>query len=348
MSSSPLVSIPGLVFSGDLEAEQTRLRAQADAVNTAVQACGADKLGADTVVAWTDFYTALVKITSKTPHTIPWPWYWDSDTDVIAGANIADTILAYERELIAWQDRLAPKCTMPPRFDLHRDTTGQPPSQIPTAIKWIGIAAAAIAGAYVVSKVVPLIAPFVPERKAKTERATEKKNPLPGRAGPKRSSALIHKARSVRIFMADGRTIKPRGDMLHDPSGRAYPKSALIIGPFRKGGHSVPDNKFEGAPRYYLGRGYRGRYGSVRLPPKNLRQWQFVGYVSKGDPEDGEIQYTRTGSRAPGGFYHAFNKRGLGSMFNGRGRVRLYRYGSFYRLQMPRGAIVDDRGFVWP
>jgi hypothetical protein len=149
--------------------------------------------------------------------------------------------------------------------------------------------------------------------------------------------------------MCDGRRIKPGGTMMHDPSGKAWPAKSLLIGPFRAGTHGrVPDEHYEGAPEYYLGRGYRARYGTVRLPPRALRRWQFVGYVSRGGPEDGEIRYHRRGSRAPGGFYHPWNRRSLMTLIHGHGRVRLYRLGSFYRLEMPRGAVVDDRGFVWP
>ena len=342
---TPTPSHWGLITAADVEAEQQRTLAQANIDNTAVQACIASgAVDAVTGQQWTTFFTNLTAFCQKQIYNFPWPTTWGNSNDVIVTGDTGETMMAYEAQLVAWENKLRPKCSA--MGDFMRLKGPSPVSDNFTAVvKWIAIGLVAVAGAYIVSKVATPLLGLLP---ARSERGARKKNPLRGRAGPKKSRGLIAKATSVRIYLCDDRLIKPRGTMFHDPSGKAWPKSSVIIGPFKPGTKRSSDDDFDGAPRYYLGRGYRARYGTINRPPRAIGAWTFVGDVSRGDPEDGEIQYVRRGSRAPGAFYHAFNKRGLTRLVYGRGRVRLYRYGSFYRLELPRGAVVDDRGFVWP
>ena len=342
---APTPSHLGIITAGAVAAEQARTLAAAQADNAAIQACTG--IDAATKAAWNTFYAALTAWCQKTVYNLPWPWEWFDSNGVLVSGDTGETMMSYEAQLIAWERKLAPSCPgLGPNLAPLVSDPG-PSDNTTSIVKWGAVALAALAGAYVVSQVVPPIVRLLPNRSS-----NEKKNPLAQSAGHRKSSgkALIAKATAVRLHMADGRLIKPRGTMMHDESGRAWPRNSLIIGPFKPNTHGpVPDNRFEGAPRYYLGRGYKARYGTVNLPPRSLRAWKFVGYASRGEPEDGEIQYVRRGIRAPGGFYHPWNKPMLfGLIQGGKGRVRLYRYGAFYRLEMPRGATVNDRGFVRP
>jgi hypothetical protein len=156
---------------------------------------------------------------------------------------------------------------------------------------------------------------------------------------------LIVKGTSIRLHMEDGPMVRPRGAMMHDPTGRHWPKTSLLIGPFKKEGGKVDPKKYEGAPKEYLGRNYNPKEGSVNLPPKNLSYWEDVGVVER-------IDYVRPGTKAPGGFRHSFNKpRGVYHVLHavkGKRHVMLRRCGQFYRLDLGKGAIADERGIVFP
>ena len=151
---------------------------------------------------------------------------------------------------------------------------------------------------------------------------------------------IIVKGVSVIFDLTDGSSVRPRASagMMHDPTGRAWPKKSLLVGAYQKGG--ITDDVPEDAKRY-LGRNYSAHEGSVDLPPKRLGEWEKLGEVET-------IYYRRPGTRAPGKFHHEFNKPGLRRLVHGTGRAMLYARGSYYRLELPRSAIVDDRGIVWP
>jgi hypothetical protein len=155
---------------------------------------------------------------------------------------------------------------------------------------------------------------------------------------------LICKGNTVSCLV-EGRRVRCAGSMLHDPTGRHWPKHSLLIGKFQKGSEEPTEEQYRGAPRDYLGRGYRARVGSVDLPPKRLSEWEEIGPVA-------EIFYTRPGTSNPGRFRHAFNKpHGVSLVvfpFKGKGKATLRKCGRFHRLDMSRGALIDSRGLVWP
>lgn len=128
--------------------------------------------------------------------------------------------------------------------------------------------------------------------------------------------------------------------MLHDPSGRAWPARSVLVGPFRGNLRRAAPDEVSPAARHYLGGSHDPKIGSVDTPPKDLGQWTYVGDVER-------IRYTRTGRKSPGRYQHPFNE-GLMAMIHGRRKVRLYRRGRYYRLELPRGAMLDARGYVWP
>jgi hypothetical protein len=152
---------------------------------------------------------------------------------------------------------------------------------------------------------------------------------------------LIIKATQVRFVMEEGPAVSCRGVLMHDPGGRGWPSCSCLIMSAPRGGRAATDAEMKGAPRHYLGRGYEGRVGSVKLPPKALSEWDLVGTVER-------ITYRRTGIRAPGKYYHDFGKRILANLFIKGKRPLLYKRGTAYRLELHSGCKLDDRGFVQP
>jgi hypothetical protein len=152
---------------------------------------------------------------------------------------------------------------------------------------------------------------------------------------------LIVKGKAVSFDMTDGSGIDApaRSAMLHDPRGKFWKKNSILVAPFKKLGQTSDGDSDS---KDYLGRTHLTRVGDVPLPPKELSAWTYEGEVS-------EVWYTRHGAKYGGKrFRHAFNKSLLGRLVKGRGKARLYSRGSLYRLELPRGAIVDGRGFVFP
>lgn len=163
-----------------------------------------------------------------------------------------------------------------------------------------------------------------------------------GGAKPRRKKRLIDKGGSVALDLKDGRTIRPPGEMLHDPSGKAWPRSSVLIGPSRGQLRAATRDEFDDDAQSYLGRDHLARASTLETPPKPLGAgWTYVGDVE-------EIRYTRRGRKQPGAYYHPFNKMGLTRLIHGKGRVRLYRRGRYHRLELPRNATLDARGFVHP
>ncbi len=152
---------------------------------------------------------------------------------------------------------------------------------------------------------------------------------------------LIAKGKAVSFDMANGDEIDApaRSAMLHDPRGRFWKRTSILVAPFKRGSGETGG---DADSKDYLGRTHLTRVGDVPLPPKELSAWTYEGECEK-------IWYTRHGAKHGGTrFHHTFNKSLLGRLVKGRGKARLYSRGSLYRLELPRGAIVDGRGFLWP
>jgi hypothetical protein len=155
--------------------------------------------------------------------------------------------------------------------------------------------------------------------------------------------APIVKGRACRFEMKDGPDVSCAGAMIHDPSGRHWPKNSVLCGPFRARVRRASDDEYRGAARDYLGTTHQASVGVVQMPPRSLGEWTYVGEVDR-------IFYTRTGRKRPGRYQHPFFKpTALATLVRGRrGKVRLYRRGQFCRLELPRGAQLDNRGYVYP
>lgn len=150
---------------------------------------------------------------------------------------------------------------------------------------------------------------------------------------------MICKGFAVSFDLTDGAQIDAPAAyaMLHDPTGRYWKRTSILVAPFdRRDDGGEPTSEV----RRYLG--YDDRAGSIAVPPRGLSAWRYEGEVSC-------IWYRRNGAKHGGKrFRHEFNSPGLQRLVRGRGRARLYSRGRCYRLELPRGAIADDRGIVWP
>jgi hypothetical protein len=147
-------------------------------------------------------------------------------------------------------------------------------------------------------------------------------------------------------FVGDDFDIEASRDhgMLYDASGEWWPRCSLLVMRFRRGRKVVDD----GDARAYFGRKTRVTQGAVELPPKSLKAWRRVGELR-------EVFYDRAGDRAPGPFRHEFNKpRGLWRLIHlVKGKAAsdpaiLYRRRNIFRVELPDGCIVDDRGIAVP
>jgi hypothetical protein len=141
-----------IVFASDITSEQARLKAAADALEAGVTACAA--LDPATRAGWDAFYKDLVLFAQKTAVTVPWPW---ESNVVLATANTGDTVMAYEKQLEAWQQVLTPICNLKgPGFEKFQPTPLVPDS-LTTVLRYAGIGAAFVAAAVVAVKVLAYV-----------------------------------------------------------------------------------------------------------------------------------------------------------------------------------------------
>ena len=156
---------------------------------------------------------------------------------------------------------------------------------------------------------------------------------------------MIRKGTRVLFEMKDGSDVEPPAKyaLLHDPEGEDWPARSMLVGPYATG-KAVED--VPSSAKAYLGRQYEIHKGSCVLPPRHLQEhcdriWEEIGEVDT-------IYYYRHGTKASGDFRHKFGRFTIISLFKGRGKAVLYGWGEWLRLELPRGAIADDRGIVWP
>lgn len=163
-------------------------------------------------------------------------------------------------------------------------------------------------------------------------------NPTGAKRRPRKS--LIQKGRNVEFLMKEGGSHRCQGSMMHDPSGRYWPRTSVLCGPLSANARRAMKEDITAEARHYLNRD--PRMARVDTPPRSIKGWTYLGEVE-------EIRYTRTGNRSPGRYFHEFSKgTALATLVKGKGRARLYRLGRWYRLDLPSNAILDTRGFVWP
>lgn len=153
--------------------------------------------------------------------------------------------------------------------------------------------------------------------------------------------SLICMGRNVLFVAEDGREVSAhkRDGMLYDGSGIYWPSCSLLVAPFRQGTRESEKG------RDYFGRGFRVLEGTVSLPPRSLKQWREIGEIK-------HVYYRRAGKHSAY-FHHEFDRpRGLWRLIwpvkRGSQPVALYSFGGCFRVELPAGCIVDDRGIVLP
>lgn len=116
--------------------------------------------------------------------------------------------------------------------------------------------------------------------------------------------------------------------LLHDPDGEALTKCEVYVGPYQT--ISSRAQMSETAKRYF-GTSDRRQPIRVTIP---AGPWRFEGDAV-------QIFYQRPAGRRRaifmGRYFHPFNRI-----------IRVYRCGQFAFLDMPRGCIINERGFVSP
>lgn len=157
---------------------------------------------------------------------------------------------------------------------------------------------------------------------------------------PEERDLLIAKGNRVAFEFTNGQRFELPSSMtmLHDESGKWWPKCSVLFGRFQPG---VADDaiRMDQTALDYLGRGYQAHKGLIDTPPKSLSSWTRIENVKR-------IWYTRTGKRAPGKYHHGFGRKTL--PFDKDASVVLYRYGRFFRLELPKQCVVNWRGYVYP
>jgi hypothetical protein len=154
-----------IVTASDIEAEQSRVLASANATDAAVQAC--TTIDAPTKSEWSLFVTGLKDFCSRPVCNFWYPWM--PSNCLMATANTGDTMLAWEANLTAWQVRVAKLCTgAPPGLQQFN-----PNPATETATQWLryfAIIAGAVGTAYVVSEAVPFVRSVLPARGIEPKR----------------------------------------------------------------------------------------------------------------------------------------------------------------------------------
>ena len=138
-------------FASDIVAEQKRTLANAQATDAAVQSCTG--LDASTKAQWAAFYTQLTYFCNLPVYNFWWPWM--PSEYLLANGNTGNTMLAYEAQLQAWQQRIAHLCpSAPPTLTtFDPNPTGV---QVSDWLKYGAIIAGFVGTAYAVAEVAPI------------------------------------------------------------------------------------------------------------------------------------------------------------------------------------------------
>lgn len=144
---------------------------------------------------------------------------------------------------------------------------------------------------------------------------------------------LIAKCSRV-TFIVDGRRVAaPKGaTLLHDPSGRHWPRQSCLIASFRRGGDVLENPTDEQVA--WATNPDAVKIGSVDTPPKGLGEWEVIGRVER-------VDYTRRGVYADD-YEHDFEEGWLLK----RPLPTLRQRGKCMRLDLGRGRQFNWRGFI--
>ena len=142
---------------------------------------------------------------------------------------------------------------------------------------------------------------------------------------------LIAKGFSVSFLLVSGKKVKAPASygLLHDPSGKDWPRCSGLVAPFSKGGEEIDDKL---AREYF---GHAPREGELTQPPRALSSWRKLGVVEE------ILYYRRRPGNLPadhkGEYYHP-----------PKGTATVYRLGRLLRLELGPNCLWNWRGIVSP
>ena len=149
---------------------------------------------------------------------------------------------------------------------------------------------------------------------------------------------MVVKGTHVALKRGDGSVLElpARYGMLHDPEGAVRKRCEVFFAPFSEVRREPPE--LSAAARRYLGDHYEVRLVRTDIPKSG---WVDKGLVTT-------IWYRRNGNRgkykANEDFVHPFRS----PIPFVKKPVMLSKSGRVYRIDLGTGAVIDDRGFVFP
>jgi hypothetical protein len=151
------MSLFGYWYLPDLIAAQKTLCSRIAATNTAVAAC--TQLDAATQSQWGQWYSATTTFCAEVPVLL----FPTGTNETLATGAFIDQLELYQRELLAWQQRLSTKCALAPVVPLQAPNSisnlfaGLSNPELNRTIQYMAAAAAVVAAAYLGSQVVALL-----------------------------------------------------------------------------------------------------------------------------------------------------------------------------------------------
>lgn len=148
----------------EMQSAQSALSSSLEGTNTSVTSCAG--LDAATRAEWQNFYDTVNAFARQTPVLFAVPW---GTNEAVATGTRADQLQGYQKELLAWQTKLsglpsAKGCSFAPSLAIP--SSGATGDQMTEIVKYGAIALAAVAGAFVVVKVLDEINLFSGKRAA--------------------------------------------------------------------------------------------------------------------------------------------------------------------------------------
>ena len=137
--------LPTIIYPSTVTDYNARLLAAAGGTDASVKACSA--LDTQTKTSWALFYAALSSFVAE-------------DVGIFGLGSRMDRAESYGSELAVWQEKLSKTCAL--GVPLFNPNT--PPTDVVKLLQYIAWGAAAVAGAYVIGRVLDYV-PLPPKRK---------------------------------------------------------------------------------------------------------------------------------------------------------------------------------------
>lgn len=169
----------GIITAGDVMAEQQRTLASAQQLNTDIQNCAT--LDAGTRAAWQTFYAGLTAW-CQTPIVNFWTPFIPDNAIVVTG-DTGNTMLAWESQLTAWQQRVSKTCA---NVSAGLAPFNPAPSGEDTTTQWLRWGAVIVgfaATAYIVGQVARFVPTPAPRQPAPVKPAPKRPPPPPSSSG---------------------------------------------------------------------------------------------------------------------------------------------------------------------